>query len=90
MKIELQKVDAYILQTGKGPVMFEMVSSWNGLLELKDKDGRGLIVVPAVQKGAYEQLFGEAFGKARSKEEGTSMLVISGSADLIDELIVPK
>lgn len=44
MKINLKKVVSYQVETKKGPVLFEKVSEWSGMVELKDCEGRKLIV----------------------------------------------
>lgn len=71
-KIELQKVDSYRVQTKEGPVLFDLVSRWNGLMELKDDKGRKLILVPSESNGGFGEIFRNIFGSGFAEGAGRS------------------
>lgn len=75
MKINLKKIVSYQIETKKGPVLFEKVSAWNGMIELKDREGRKIIA--AVDTPAFGGFFRE-YGFVHSDE--TAVIVMADPA----------
>jgi hypothetical protein len=68
-----------------GDKILTSVSSWNGLEELRDDQGRKLIVSRA-PRSAFRESFCELFQVAGLPVERSTMTVVCGTPDLLAEL----
>lgn len=88
MKLDYQEVKTFKVCG----IHFELASSWNGLEEWRDKDGRVLIVVRVTDP---DKLFTKAFGAmfsgvATGANDAQSIQVISGTSCLLGDLMQAK
>lgn len=60
MNITLKPRPSFALKVGSGEIVFEQVSEWNGMLELRSPQHGVLIVAPHAQ-GVFEEAFGRIF-----------------------------
>ncbi|WP_333907491.1 hypothetical protein [Delftia acidovorans] len=68
-----------------GDKILTSVSSWNGLEELRDEKGRKLIVSRA-PRSAFRESFCELFQAVGLPMEPGTMMIMSGTPDLLVEL----
>lgn len=68
-----------------GDLILTSVSKWNGLEELRDQQGRKLIVARDVNEGPFAHLFDGMFASLLPGREGT-LVVLQGTPELLLEL----
>lgn len=68
-----------------GDLILTSVSSWNGLEELRDQQGRKLIVARDVGSGPFAHMFDGMFSGLLPAREGT-LVVLQGAPELLLEL----
>lgn len=85
--ISYKPVKAYEVQTRSGPLSLTQGSTWNGLTELVDQQGRKLIVL---LPGGLASEVAAAFTALGVSGEVPKMTIVTGSAELLLELGVLK
>lgn len=87
MKINIRRVAAYCVTIdGKDRGLFTESSRWNGMVELRDSEGRSMII--DAPNHAIEVL-DSVFGKILGNDTGTEVVVVKMSPDLVSKASTP-